>query len=120
MSSIICCINQLFSKDSVKTQSLTDRAGYVTEPVLTRGPVILRMWYSSSLWVRGTLWRTHLQQKSLSLDPSMSAAQDTSTGPYTEVSVFSLMNLMQFLSRMLERMEILLGSQLPWNQAKAS
>ena len=45
-------------------------------PVLTRGPVILRMWYSSSLWAWGSMLRIHLQQKSLSLDPPMAAESD--------------------------------------------
>lgn len=71
------------------TQSLADRAGYETAPILTRGPVILRMWYSSSLWAWGTLCCTHLQQKSLSLDRSMSAGSDAA-GFSTEVSLLSV------------------------------
>lgn len=47
---------------------------YEESDVLTRGPVILRIWYSSSLYAMGTLLRTHLQRKILSLGPSMPAA----------------------------------------------
>ncbi|TNN66077.1 hypothetical protein EYF80_023705 [Liparis tanakae] len=57
--------------------------------ILTRGPAILRMWYSSSRYASGILLRTHLQQKSLSLDPSMSAGPGNPAGFSSAASAMS-------------------------------
>lgn len=64
-SSIISISQNITSESTIPLQEGSCRP--------TRGPVILRMLYSSSLWVRGSLSRIHWQQKSLSLGCAMTA-----------------------------------------------